>query len=252
MRLVKRQLQSEHFDLIVDSQGLLKSALFAKWAGAPIAGLDKRSAREAWAAYFYQQSYAVPKGQDAVWRNRQLLAQIFDYSITDNVNFGLELPIDGSGCLQDLPKHYYVALHATSRDSKFWLMDHWLNLFQRLYESDGLPILLPWGSPIEQQRAQQMAAALPFVQVCPRLSLLQLAGVLKQSRAVVGVDTGLLHLANAVDCPLVGIYTDSDPIKTGVQTSAWAANIGGVGQMPNVDEVFDLLKDCIKNKLQAA
>ena len=70
---------------------------------------------------------------------------------------------------------------------------------------------------------------------------------MKNARSIVGVDTGLLHLANAVNRPVVGIYTDSDPAKAGVQPSAWTANIGGIGQNPNAKEVFALLQTCLQN-----
>ena len=67
------------------------------------------------------------------------------------------------------------------------------------------------------------------------------AYVLCGARSVIGVDTGLLHLANALDKPLIGIYTDSDPVKTGVQPSAWAENMGGIGCPPRPEEVFERL-----------
>jgi len=248
---LKTDLRQAHYQQVVDSQGLIKSAVFAKWACAPIGGLDWHSAREPLASCFYANKFAVKKGEDAVWRNRQLFAQMFDYQADGAPDFGAVMPENASGSLKHLPEQYYVALHATSRDGKLWAFGHWLKFLNKLYESDGLPIMLPWGNLAEKQRAEQMADALPFVRVCAPLTLLQLADLLAKSRAVVGVDTGLLHLANAVNCPLVGIYTDSDPMKTGVQSSDWAKSVGGVGQMPSVNEVFDLLEICLKNKFQA-
>jgi lipopolysaccharide heptosyltransferase I len=77
------------------------------------------------------------------------------------------------------------------------------------------------------------------------MNLLQAAALLDGAAGVAGVDTGLLHLANALDRPLVGIYTDTDPQKTGVQQSARAKNCGGIGQMPTAAEVYRLLLECI-------
>lgn len=243
---LKQKLYAENYNQVIDSQGLLKSAIFAKWGNAPISGLDKHSARESWAAHFYQQTVAVKKGEDAVWRNRQMVAQIFDYQIKTPPDFGVVLPDGVSGSLKDLPEYYHVALHATSRDSKLWYYDNWIDFFGKMHDYDGLPVLLPWGNDVEKQRAEEMARDLPFVQVCPRLTLLQATSLLAQAQSVVGVDTGLLHLANAVNRPLVGIYTDTDPIKTGVQTSKWAVNLGGVGQIPSADVVFQQIQLCIK------
>ena len=109
---LKQDLQQQHFDDVLDSQGLVKSALFAKIAHAPVKGLDGSSARERWAALAYHHSYAVPKGENAVWRNRMLFAQAFGYALPDEQHFGLVVP--ESARLPDLPAHYYVALHAFS------------------------------------------------------------------------------------------------------------------------------------------
>lgn len=248
IRQLKHDLAAQHFDFVLDSQGLLKSAAFAKLANAPVWGLDAASARESLAARFYGKTFAVKKGEDAVWRNRQLFAQAFGYEMTGAPDFGVRVPNDFSGSLKDLPAQYYVALHATSRDSKLWAVENWLALLGQIHTNDPLPILLPWGNDTEKQRAEYLAQRLPFAVVCPKLSLLQAAQLLAGAKAVVGVDTGLLHLANAVNRPLVGIYTDSAPVKTGVQSSKISMNLGGIQQNPSVQEVFDTLQTCLNHQ----
>lgn len=238
---LKNTLRNAAYTQVLDSQGLLKSALFARMAGAPIVGLDRHSAREPLAALFYSHTHAVPKGRDAVWRNRELFAQAFSYAVEGAADFGIRVP--DSGSLNDLPPphQYYVALHATSRDSKLWPQAHWTVCLTELHTQTGLPVLLPWGSESERRRAEAMAAEMPFARVCPPLNLIQAAAMLQNARAVIGVDTGLLHLADAVNRPLVGIYTDSDPVKTGVQPSPRSINLGGIGQMPAVEDVLAAL-----------
>lgn len=246
---LKNNLRQLGFDFVLDSQGLLKSALFAKAAGVPVKGLDFGSARERWAALAYHQTYAVPKGRNAVWRNRALFAQAFGYEMPAEQRFGLKVPPEGR--LENLPGHYYIALHATSRDSKLWPVENWLALLQKLHNQSGFPVYLPWGNEAEKQRAENIAAKLPFAQVCSRLNLLQAAWLLDNAVGVVGVDTGLLHLANALNKPVVGIYTDTDPAKTGVQPSPWAVNLGNVAQIPNTDAVYENLMVCIRAKAEA-
>lgn len=236
---LRRDLQAERYDWVLDAQGLLKSAAFARFAGAPVYGLDGSSAREPLAALFYARRFAVEKGRDAVWRNRQLLAQAFGYTPDDAADFGVVLP--ETAAVADLSSDYAVALHASSRDSKLWPQNHWRDCLKRLHEHYGWTIYLPWGSETERTRAEQLAQDLPFVRVCPRMDLLQAAALLRGAQAVLGVDTGLLHLADAVGAPLVGIYTDSDPAKTGVQPSPRAVSLGGIGQIPSVDEVMQAL-----------
>ena len=238
---LKTTLRSEHYTQALDSQGLIKSVLFAAQANAPIIGLDKHSAREPLAARFYTTAYPVKKGEDAVWRNRQLFSQAFGYTFNTAPDFGVVIPQGALGSLKT-PLQYHVALHATSRDSKLWATQNWLDLLTRLHQTDGLPVLLPWGNEAEHQRAQHIAAQIPHAQVLPKLSLLQAAALLQRAQSIIGVDTGLLHLANAVNRPLVGIYTDSDPNKTGVQTSAWASNHGNIGSPPSVEEIYQAIQ----------
>ncbi|PJO78039.1 lipopolysaccharide heptosyltransferase I [Neisseria brasiliensis] len=248
---LKTALQQEQFDFVLDSQGLMKSALFAKMAKAPIYGLDQHSARESWAAHFYQQKFAVEKGRNAVWCNRALFAQVFGYTMPAQQSFGLEVP--EAGRLNNLETPYYVVLHATSRDSKLWPSENWVALLQKLHAEQNAKVYLPWGNATEKTRAEHIAADLPFAIVCDKMNLLQAADLLDKAVGVIGVDTGLLHLSNALDKPVVGIYTDTDPLKTGVQVSLWAQNLGNVAQIPAVEEVYNALMECVaaKNNHQA-
>lgn len=241
---LKNELQQEQFDFVLDSQGLLKSALFAKMGNAPIKGLDKNSARESIAAGFYASKFSVPKGRNAVWRNRELFAQVFAYGMPKQQAFGLSVP--ESGRLKNLVTPYYVALHATSRDSKLWPLEHWLALLKKINDDQNCTVYLPWGNSAEKERAQKIAAELPFAVVCEKMNLLQAAYLLENAVGVIGVDTGLLHLANALDKPVIGIYTDTDPAKTGVQESVWAKNLGNVAQIPTVEEVYAALDLCVQ------
>lgn len=241
---LKSSLRAEGYDCVLDAQSLLKSAWAARLSGVPVTGLDAASAREPLAARFYRRRYPVAKGRDAVWRNRTLFAQAFGYTFDGAADFGVEVPAAGS--LNGLPPRYFAALHATSRDSKLWPQPNWAALLTELHRRYRLPVLLPWGSPAEKARAEAMAAELPFAVVCPPLNLLQAAFMLQGAQAVIGVDTGLLHLADALERPLVGIYTDSDPHKTGVQPSPRALSLGGIGQCPDADEALSAVEQVMQ------
>lgn len=243
---LKKNLRDEQFDLVLDSQGLFKSAIFAKLANSPISGLDFSSAREKWVSLFYHKTYTVSKDKNAVYRNRLLFSQVFNYSIPQKLSFGLKVPKLGK--INELPENYYVALHATSRDSKLWPTENWIALLQKLYEDTGYIIYLPWGNGIEKQRAEKIVEQLPFARVCNKMSLLQASWLLDHAVGIIGVDTGLLHLANALDKPVVGIYTDTNPLKTGVQESDWAKNLGNINKIPTTDEVYKKFKQCISAK----
>nr|WP_255758759.1 lipopolysaccharide heptosyltransferase I [Neisseria lisongii] len=242
---LKNDLQAEQFDFVLDSQGLVKSAAFAKMAAAPVKGLDWQSAREPLASLLYQNKFAVEVGRNAVWRNRKLFAQVFDYAVPETLTFGLRVP----PCEHiSADKPYYVFLHATSAERKLWPVEYWRELLADLTHHQDCAVYLPWGNESERQRAQEIAAGFAKAAVCDKMNLIEAAQLLKGAQGVAGVDTGLLHLANALDCPLVGIYTDTDPHKTGIQPSAWAKNLGNIGSVPSVQEVYAGLAACVAAK----
>ena len=237
---LKRTLRQQQFDAVLDSQGLIKSALFARLAKAPVWGLDKASAREPLAARFYQHQFYVAKEQSAITRNRQLFAQMFDYEITLPCTFGIQVT-KSSSQFDWLRKPYAILLHSSAQDRKLWVESYWQELAFRLWKQMGVICYLPWGNEAEKARAQRIAGNMDYIQLCPKLSLKQAAIVLNDAVCIAGIDTGLLHLANALNKPLCGIYTDTDPEKTGVLTTPCSVNLGGIGQIPLVDEVFTTL-----------
>ena len=245
---LRNTLIGRDYRFSVDSQGLLKSALFGKMAHAPILGYDKHSIREPLASKFYKQTFAVSRQANAIWRNRELFAQIFQYEFAaDEVVFGAKVPSDVSKPVEDTD--YIVALHATSQDEKLWPETMWWELFERLHAETGQVIYLPWGNNQERGRAEKWAAKFNYVKLSPKLTLLQAARLLEDAQAIIGVDTGLLHLANALNKPTVGIYLHSNPALTGVQESAISTNVGDVGNCPSVDTVFNAWQYCYAAKI---
>ena len=245
---LKTALQHEHFEGVLDAQGLIKSALYARYAKAPIYGLDKKSAKEPMSGWFYQYHYPVPWGQLAIERNRQLFAQVFQYDLPKQCHFGIPVPEDDNP-LAPLSQPYAVLLHATSQERKLWSEAHWQQLAQRLWQEKQLISYLPWGNPAEKERAERLAVNNPHLQVCPALTLKQATVLLGQAQCVVGVDTGLLHLANALNKPLCGIYTDTDPLATGVLPTMRSVNLGKKGETPSVDAVMVALQGALTDAL---
>lgn len=209
-------LQERRYDLVIDSQGLVKSALWSRMAHGPRAGYHRGSAREPLAACFYDRTFTVARQQHAIDRNRQLMAQALGYRLDNpNPDYGLlglasRLPVPGMA----LPPRSVIGLHATSRADKLWPTASWKALAQALADA-GHPLVLPWGSEEERLRAEDIATQTPEAMVLPRLGLDALASLIDQSEAVVGVDTGLLHLAAALGKPGLALYTATPPALTG-------------------------------------
>lgn len=234
----RQRLGESPYDAIIDSQGLLKSALIARQAHGPRYGHDRDSAREPLAARFYDQAVAVPRNLHAVVRNRQLAAKALGYEVGPEIDYGIQAP---ALAVPWLPKSdYAVLLTATSRADKEWPEGDWQALGMALIAT-GLRCVLPGGSSDERARAGRMATALGRAVAAPAMSLSELAGLLAGAALVVGVDTGLVHLAAALGRPTLALYCGSDPALTGVLAGCGheltAINLGGRGTPPAAGEV---------------
>ena len=236
IRTFRQRLRAQHYDFVIDTQGLVKSALVTGMARGPSYGQDAQSAREPLAARFYVRVFNVPRGRHAVVRNRDMVAQALGYELPTIVaDYGIRAPQEPLPFA--LPDPYVVCLHGTSRDDKLWPEPHWVSLITRFVRAE-IGVILPWGSDAERDRTRRIASAVKGIVVPPRLRLRELASVLARARAVVGVDTGLVHLAVALDRPTVALYTATDPTLTGVYGDpSRALNLGNVGKAPSVAEV---------------
>jgi heptosyltransferase-1 len=237
------RLRSKTYDVVLDTQGLIKSALITRLAQGARCGFDRHSAREPLAALFYDETLRIAKNQPAVVRNRLLAGLAFGYSPDDPVNYGIAAPSLALPWLTSAP--FVVLLHATSRDDKLWPEADWVALGAYL-AGMGIACVLPWGSAAEQQRSQRLAERIPNAVVPPALSLGQAATLLSRSLAAVGVDTGLVHLAAALNVPAIAIYCASDPGLTGLYTSGQAINLGRSGMPPDTASVIDALNGMVK------
>jgi len=234
---LRQELAARPYDAIVDAQGLLKSALLARLASGPRFGLDWKSSREP-LALFYDRVFSIPRALHAVERNRRLCAAALGYALEGPPDYGIAAPPFAAPWVPAGP--YAVLLHGTSRDDKLWPEERWVELGMRL-AAEGTAAVLVWGSAAEHERARRLAAAIPNACVAPRAGIDALAGLLAGARAVVGVDTGLTHLAAALGVPVVGVYGVTDPTRTGISARGAAENLGGREGMPAADEVHAAL-----------
>lgn len=210
-RHLKQGLRKVRYDLVIDAQGLLKSALLTRYPEGPVAGFDRHSAREPLATCFYDRRYAVPWEQHAVQRIRQLFAQALGYGAPDGTpDYGL----DRTALAAPGTPPYLVLLHGTTWPSKHWPEARWRQLAVQLNDL-GWRLRIPWGNVEEQARAQRLAAGLTHTEVLPRLDLNGIARVIAGARACVAVDTGLGHLAAALDVPTLSLYGPTRPERVG-------------------------------------
>ena len=237
IRHFRDEIRKAAYDAVIDTQGLLKSALIARFARGTRHGMNRASAREPIAARFYHQAHAVPRELHAVERNRRLCAAALGISVPANVDYGLRVKPEMART-QTLPAAYSVLLTMTSRADKLWPEPRWIELGRAL----ATPLVLPWGNAEERTRAERIALAIPRALVPRKMGVEALAQVLAQARSVVGLDSGLTHLAAALAVPTVAIFCGSDPALTGLYGAARAANVGAPGRPPEVADVLRSLR----------
>ena len=229
----RRALAAKRWDYVIDTQGLLKSALVAKAAAGRSFGLDGASAREGAAAWFYDQAFPVPRALHAVERNRMLVARVLGYEPEGPADYGLESPPYPP--LWAPRGRYAVMLHAASRADKQWADEKWVELARRLAQR-GFATVFPGGSDGERIAAARLALLVPGAIAAPPMDLWVAATLLAHAESVVGVDTGLTHLAVALGRPTVGIYRATDPALTGLHGEN-GVSLGAPGREPTIDDV---------------
>lgn len=217
-RLIKN-LRKEHYDLIIDAQGLLKSALFARFIKAPIYGLDKKSAREAIAPLFYKRRFYVAKNKHAVERVRELFSQALNYDPPNTPpNYGLEVEKLGGELdprlrgndIKDRGKPYLVFLHNTTWQTKLWPESYWQDLLALAIQA-GFSVYLTSGDPQEYERALRLKGNEHNVHALPRMNISEVILLLSQSSGVVSVDTGFSQLAGALAKPNLSLFGPTNP-----------------------------------------
>lgn len=227
----RRELRTRRYDAVIDTQGLLKSAVLARMARGPRYGYDTSSIREPAASWLYDVCHPVEWNQHAIARNRALTAISLGYEPDGPVNYGL----DRARIAQSASSPYGVLLHATARAEKQWPEESWRALTAQL--GNTIDLVVPHGSNAERERALRIASASPRARVPARQPLDEVARMIAGASLVIGVDTGLLHLAAAFGVPLVAIFTGSEPGLTGPMGAGPIEVLGSNGAVPSLGEV---------------
>jgi heptosyltransferase-1 len=240
IRDFRQTIRAVDYDLVLDTQGLIKSALLARVAHGPCSGYGSESARESLASHLYDACFDVPRDLHAVLRNRRLAALALGYAVPDVLDYGLT-----SLAVTTNNGPTALLLTATSRDDKLWPEHAWIALGQDLARR-GMRCVLPSGSSAERERATRVAAAIPSAVALPAMSLTKLAEILAAASIVVGVDTGLVHLAAALDRPTIALFCASNPGLTGVlaggSDTSKAVNLGRQGEPAKLGDVLAIVE----------
>lgn len=210
-----KQLSARQYDIVLDAQGSIKSAITTRLSRGCRLGMDKHSVRESLAYLAYQQTFSVPWQQHAIDRLRQLFAKALKYPLPKTQpDYAINKENLSQAKIQ-LPKDYLIFIPNTSCSSKHWPNYSWSLLIEEMTRQE-VSVFIPWGNENERKNANRLTNKNRLAQVLPYLSLNELAAVLANAKAVVAVDTGLSHLSAALGIPTIVLYgpTNSSLIGT--------------------------------------
>lgn len=265
---MRQLLQATRYDAVIETQGLLKSALVCALAkkadAATVAGLanaTEYSGYEPIARLFYTQSVHVPVKLHAIDRSRQVMCSALDWPLLNRTDepprfypdeFLKKLPvleIEGlkkatNGSLMP----YIACFHSTARAAKRWPNESWADLGQAL-ANQGYQLIFPWGNAAERKVSESIASQIPGAIVPRAISIEEAYALIAHAALIIGVDTGLTHLAAVLGKPTVELYCDSPRWKTEGYWSEKIANHGDLQQPPTVTEVIDACQRLIGKSL---
>lgn len=236
---LRRNLDARRYDIVLDMQALMKSVWLVRQTHGERHGLDRRSAREPLASFFYDVRHSVEFWQPAVVRQRKLAASVFGYEYEGEPDFGLDR---FTAHAQIEPSA--VIMPSASRDDKLWPTESWHKVFDRLQQR-GLHLRLLAGNEREADRARQLVAGRDGAEVLPRMSLESVARVLASARIMVGLDSGLTHLSAGLGRPTIGIYKASTPVRTPLQGASYTASLGERGSEPSAETVLSAIEQAL-------
>ena len=277
IKAFKRTIRARDYAEVIDSQGLLRSAFMVRKVRGRHHGYDRDSIREPLACRFYDVRHAVSRDLHAIRRNRILTGLALGYVPDGAIDYGLSRekfgPPGGYGLLLHAttrpeklwPQESWIALgnalqargldrvrsadceHNPQRREK---VDPVRSINSgshhqptpQMDQETGVRLVLPWGTAAERQRGEMIAAAVPGAEVPDHHPIDAMARLVACASFVVGVDTGLVHLAAAFGVPLVSIFVSTKPGLTGPMGSGPIAVVGGEGAKPSVDEVMEAVE----------
>ncbi len=268
----KANVATTAYDLIIETQGLLKSAWVTKLANpnktASVFGLANEtefSGYEPWARKFYTDSVQVPFHCHAVDRSRWVTASALDLPVPDRAasppqfypdtyvqtlvdaaNLGFASTRVDLGF--DVTKPYVMCFHATAGASKRWSDENWIAV-GKILVAKGIQVILPWGNDREKVISEQITKKISgrssldgSKAIVPNSFSISVAfGLIAGARMTIGVDTGLTHLSAILGMPTIELYCDSPRWKTEGYWSPKIHNLGDKGQPPSVEEVVSVI-----------
>lgn len=236
------ELRAHRYDAVIDLHGVYKSAIISVLArAARRVGYQTRDLGEAGARFAYSHRFGPRPDCDAWHGMRVSAGEALGYVPAGAAAYGIVPPqgVNLPAAVADSAP-FMLLFHATSNPDKKWPADHWAMLATQMMMR-GVRVLLPWGSAAEHDDAQDIAARAPGAVVLPAMTVRELGAALGRAALVVGVDTGFVHMARALQRPTVMIFVATSRHHCGIGGAPNALSIGEPGAMPSVRQALDAI-----------
>jgi heptosyltransferase-1 len=241
-----KHLRLERYDVVLDCHGMIKSALLSRVAHAnSIIGPPDARLGESMSRYAYtKQVSPEPTLPGCAWY-RAYAGLAMNYIVQDAPDFGL-IPSDITPDWLPKNRPFVMCFHAASKAEKQWPITHWICLLQAL-EQQGIAAILPWGSEAEHGIARQLASASSLAIVPPRMNISEIGSLIHRADWSIGVDTGMTHLAESLNCPSIALYIQTDSASFHPDWNPHAYSLGGNGVVPPTEQVLSILGLALPN-----
>jgi heptosyltransferase-1 len=182
--------------------------------------------------WIYDRACTLEDRRSRIFWIRTVVAKAIGQPVVGEADFSLKVRWQGKEARR------IALIHGTADRHRLWPEEDWVGL-GRFLVARGHELVLPWGNAEEKARAQRLVAAIDpqHCHLGPTLSVAGWAQALSQCRAVIGLDTGLTHIAAAVGVPCLGIFNLTDPALLTAQAPAPLETTGGHGRQSTLDEV---------------
>ncbi len=197
-----------NYDLVIDAQGLLKSAITAKLLGKSIAGFSKNSIRERVASYFYNYKIDIDYNENTIDRNVKVIGNPLNIEITPQMIIDKEPFLfyrDEDKALEEYlskDKKNIIFIIGSTWESRNYPKEKFVEVANHLKEN----VLIAWGTKEERDRAKWIEKRSNYAKALPKTDLNTLKSLIAKSDLLIGNDTGPTHMAWGLNIPSITIF----------------------------------------------
>jgi heptosyltransferase-1 len=200
---ILKSYSKNSYDIVIDAQGLLKSAIVAKIIGAKVvAGFDKESIREGIASLFYNKKTHIAYDANTIDRNVAVLCEPLGIKVSSDEIVKKEKFLFASSHVPNLPEIFNLFVIGSTWESRNYPKEKFVEIAEALK----IPTLIVWGSDEEHKKALWMQEQSEFLHILPRGSLDELKYVISKCALLIGNDTGPTHMAWGLNVPSITIF----------------------------------------------